>query len=139
MKRLNLLLIILASSTIIVACGISPKKVPDQARTSFEKQYPGVDKVRWTVENGNYEAEFTFKEVETSVLLDPTGKVLETEQEIDPGSLPDSIKNYISEHYPEKNIREAATIVTSEGIKTYEAEIDGKDLIFDPSGNIITK
>jgi hypothetical protein len=75
--------------------------------------------------------------VETSVVIDLKGNLLETEQEIPVNSLPEPITNYIATAYPGKKIAEAAKITDAKGTVTYEAEVGRKDVIFDANGIIV--
>jgi hypothetical protein len=47
------------------------------------------------------------------------------------------VRAYIAKHHAGKKIKEAAEIVDAKGKKTYEAEVGGKDLIFDEKGQFI--
>ena len=51
--------------------------------------------------------------------------------------LPASVRDYVTKHHTGKKIKEAAEIVNAHGKKTYEAEVGGKDLIFDEKGQFI--
>ena len=51
--------------------------------------------------------------------------------------LPASVPLYVKKNMPNAKIKEASIIVDAAGKKTYEAEVNGKDLIFDEKGNFI--
>jgi hypothetical protein len=70
-------------------------------------------------------------------LIDVSGNILETEVEIKIDELPAKAKEYVSKNYAGQKIKETAKITDSKGVVTYEAEIKGKDLIFDSNGNFI--
>ena len=69
--------------------------------------------------------------------MDASGNILETEVEINMDNLPANAKSYISKNYAGQKIKESAKITDSKGAVTYEAEVNGKDLIFDSNGNFI--
>jgi hypothetical protein len=69
--------------------------------------------------------------------MDASANVLETEIEIKPQALPSSVQDYISKNYPGQKIKEAAKITAADGTITYEAEVKGKDLIFDNNGSFV--
>lgn len=112
-------------------------KVPAAVKDAFRKQYPQAVKVEWEAEKGNYEAEFVSNGIRQSVLMDAAGKVLETEVEIKPEQLPEAAQTYLAQNYTGQKIKEAAKITDAKGGITYEAEVKGKDLIFDAAGNFI--
>ncbi|MEC4003399.1 PepSY-like domain-containing protein [Flavobacterium sp. SUN052] len=113
------------------------KNIPAEVKTSFSKQYPLIKKVKWEKENGNYEAGFTEDKIGKSVLLDAKGKILETEAEIPVTTLSKSITDYVSKNYPKQKIKSAAKITDSNKKITFEAEVNGQDLLFDEKGNLI--
>jgi len=62
---------------------------------------------------------------------------METEKEIPVKDLPASCANYILKNYSGATIKEASEITDAKGMKTYEAEIKGKDIVFDANGNFL--
>jgi hypothetical protein len=57
--------------------------------------------------------------------------------EIKIDELPANAKAYVAKHYAGQKIKEAAKITDSKGVVTYEAEVKGKDLIFDNTGKFL--
>ena len=96
--------------------------------------YPGVRGIKWDKEGKNYEAGFTYNGKAMSVVMDATGSILETETTITTAQLPQSVRDYVTRNYKGKKIAEAAEIVDAKGVKTYEAEVGNKDLLFDSNG-----
>ncbi len=137
MKSISVLLaaIIFVSFT---ACGqkIDASKVPAAVKTSFAAKFPGA-KVKWEKEDGKYEAGFTHQGHEMSALFQENGTMEESEMEINVTELPAAISAYITKHHPGVAIKEAAKITRSNGAIQYEAEVKGKDLIFDEKGNFL--
>lgn len=111
--------------------------VPAAAKATVARLYPGVKAVKWEKEAGNYEAGLTHNGKELSLVIDAKGNVLETETTIAVSALPSSVRDYVAKHHAGKKIKEAAEIVTANGRKTYEAEVGGKDLLFDDKGQLI--
>ncbi len=132
---------ILLSAVLAISCikaqKISEKDVPAIVQSALLKQYPNAKKVKWEKENANYEAGFKYNGTENSVLIDNSGNIVETEVVIGIDELPVQIRDYVSKNYPGQKIKEAAKITDAHGIITYEAEIKGRDLIFDISGNYL--
>ncbi|HTN21779.1 MAG TPA: hypothetical protein VL125_14950 [Pelobium sp.] len=73
-------------------------KVPAVVKSSFQKDYPGV-KVKWEKEGTNYEAGFTQKGQETSVVYSPNGISTEKEVEIAVSELPKAVIDYLSQNF----------------------------------------
>lgn len=134
-------LLFLLSTMLIVSASnaqkVPEKKVPQPVRAALQKQYPEAKNVTWEKEDGNYEAGFEKEETEYSVLISGSGSIVEIEIEIDVEALPAKAKEYISQKYYGAKIKEVAKITDSKGGITYEAEVKGKDLIFDNNGNFI--
>jgi hypothetical protein len=137
MKKIIYLSLLLLAVTAVSGQRLCKKNVPVEVKSKFELLYPQVNSVKWTEEEGEFEAEFIDKEVETSVLIDSKGNLLETEQEIPVSTLPEPVTNYLANTYPGKHITEAAKITDANGKITYEAEIVHKDVMFDKDGEFI--
>lgn len=109
--------------------------VPAAVKQAFEKQYPGTQ-AKWDNEDGKYEAGFKYSGHEMSVLYNANGTVDETEMEIPVSQLPAAATSYVTQHKMGK-ISEAAKITKANGEINYEAEVKGKDVIFDAVGNFL--
>lgn len=117
---------------------VNESEIPKEIIESFNANFKGSTVESWDKENnGGYEAEFELNGVESSATFSSEGKLLETEQEIEESSLPNSISEYLKTNYSDKNIDEVAKITTGEGVIKYEVEIEKADLIFDDKGNIL--
>lgn len=110
---------------------------PAAVKAAVMKLYPTAKNVKYDKEDGDYEASFMQNGKNMSVVLDAKGTVKETETTIDVAALPASVRDYVAKHHAGKKIKEAAEIVDAKGKKTYEAEVGGKDLMFDASGQFI--
>ena len=137
MKKLLFLLAAATSVALANAQKVLQRDVPSSVKTSLQKQFPDAKNVKWEKEDRNYEAGFKVKETGYSVLLNASGNVIETEVVISINSLGSQIKEYVAKNYPGHKIKEAAKITDGRGIVTYEAEVNGKDLIFDNAGNFL--
>lgn len=137
MKKLTGMFVAMVIVSFSYAQKIAEKEVPAAVKSAFQKQFPDVKDVDWEKEKGNYEVEFEIKETEYSVLLDASGTILETEMEINVDALPSNVRDYVSKNHAGEKIKETAKISDTKGTITYEAEIKGKDLIFDSNGNFV--
>ncbi len=111
--------------------------VPTAAKTTFAKLYPHATGLKWDKEDGGYEASFTENRKAMSLLFDTKGQLKETETDIAVTELPATVRDYVAKQMPGKKIREAAMIVDAAGVKKYEAEVGGKDLLFSVDGKPI--
>ena len=115
---------------------IDAGKVPTSVKTSFTKQFPGVA-TKWEKENGKYEASFKKDGNTMSALFEKNGTMTESETDIKVSALPAAVLAYVKANYKSKTIKEAAKITKSDGTIMYEAEVDGKDVIFDSNGKFV--
>ena len=113
--------------------------VPQEIRESLKKMYPAAEKIKWQKEEGNIEAEFKINDIETTLLFNESGILIETETEILPADLPVKAKEYIARNFPDKKTKEASKMIDTEGVTYFEAEVDKVDYIFDENGNFFRK
>jgi hypothetical protein len=113
--------------------------VPEPVKATFAQHYTTVRNAKWEKENGNFEAEFENNKVTTSVLIDKAGTLLETETTITASALPKKAQEYLTKNLAGKKVKEAAQIVDVKGVVTFEAEVAGKDYLFDSKGKLIKK
>lgn len=134
MKKL-MMMSTLVASIVFSACAqkLDASKVPAAVKTSFEKQFPGAT-ATWEKEDGKYEADFKQNGNEMSALFETTGIMTESEMEIKETALPATVLTYIKAHYKEKKIKSAAKITKADGSVNYEANVNGKDAIFNANG-----
>jgi hypothetical protein len=137
MKKLILLLAIAGFITQTQAQILNVKKVPETVTAAFNKTYPSVKDVDWSKDGNNYEAKYEADKIGKSVTYDTSGKLIETEVEIETSDLPAPIMEYVKNNYKADKVKEASKITDANGIVTYEAEVKGVDLIFDSKCNFI--
>jgi len=139
MKKLFLLSCLAALSvSSTLAQDIKAKDVPAVVKSAFAKKYPSATKVSWEKEKGNFEANWGGKSGEdTSVQFTPTGDFVEEVNAIAVSKLPTAVSEYVKAHYNGAKIKEAGRVTDAKGTKMFEAEIKGKDLIFDENGKFI--
>ena len=137
-KLLVALLFSATFHTIALAQDLKQKDVPTTVRTAFAKKYPDAKKVSWEKEKGNYEANWGGKSGEdSSVTFTPSANFVEIVVAIPVSQLPASVSPYVKEYYKGAKISEAGKVTDAAGRHMYEAEIKGKDLIFDENGVFI--
>ncbi len=132
MKRLMIFFALMFCSFITQAQTLN---VPDVVKAKFSSLYPTVKSPAWEMEDGMYEASFTFNQVATSVVISAAGEHKQTETAMEPNTLPRMTRYYVMKELSNQPITEACKIVDSKGVVSYEAEVGGKDYLFDADGN----
>lgn len=137
MKKLFVIAFV-CSACSLTACAqkLQEANVPVAAKSAFQKQYPNI-KGGWEKEKENYEVNFQKDGKVMSSVIDKNGTILETETDIKVSALPSSVQTYVKDHYNGAKIKEAAEIVRANGEKNYEAEVGGKDVLFDINGRFL--
>jgi len=115
---------------------LDASKVPAPVKATFAKQYPGVTP-KWEMEDGKYEASFKKGTDAVSAMYEANGTFTESEVDIKVAALPAAVLAYVKEHYKGKTIKEGAKITKADGTVNYEAEVNGKDVIFDMNGKFL--
>jgi len=123
-------------ATIITLSCFAQKDIPAAVQESFKKNFPNVTVKKWEKEDGNFEANFSKDGKTMSATFDAKGAWMETETDIAIKDLPASVSSYVKEHYSGATIKEAAMLKTPKG-DMYEAEVKGKDLLFDMNGKFL--
>ncbi|MBC6989660.1 MULTISPECIES: PepSY-like domain-containing protein [Hymenobacter] len=144
MKKILLPVLLAALSLTAQAQTIPAAKVPAAAVAAFKKAHSNAKEVKWEKEDGNYEAGFKQGKDEMSVVITPTGTLLETETELPVSQLPAPVRTTLASQYSSYKVTEAAKIVTAAtGATTYEAEVSkaGKkrDVLFNADGKEVKK
>jgi hypothetical protein len=138
MKQTLLLAFIVLSLTTTTATAQKVKSadVPAAVKNALLKKYPSASTVTWEKEKRNFEANWGGRSKEdNSVVFTPDGSFVEMVVAIPVSDLPLGVVTYIKAHYPGTKITEAGRVTNAKGGITYEAEVKGKDLIFDQEGN----
>jgi hypothetical protein len=112
--------------------------VPVATKTALMNKYPTAAKVTWEKEKGNYEANWGGKSGEDmSVQFTPDGTFIAQVAAISITALPVAVPVYVKQHYKGAKITEAGKVTDAKGLISYEAEVKGKDLVFDEKGNFL--
>ena len=137
MKQLLMLALVVTTFQVAgYAQKLDASKVPEVVKTAFAKQYPGTV-AKWEKEGNKYEAGFKQNGNSMSVLFQENGTMTESEMDIKISELPATVLAYVKEHYKGKSIKEGAKITKADGTIMYEAEVNGKDVIFDANGKFL--
>ena len=123
-------------SILIITVNCAAQNIPAPVKAAFEKSFPNTVVKKWDKEGSSYEANFSKDAKTMSATFDADGTWKETETDIRVAELPAPVLSYIKSNYKEAGIKEAAIIETPKG-KMYEAEVKGKDLLFDMDGKFL--
>lgn len=139
MFALNKVIIMKATIVAVMAFAslqCKAQETPAVVTSSFSKNFPGVTVKEWDKEDNEYEANFTKDGKKMSASFTADGKLQETETDIKVTELPSSVTKYITANYNGATIKEAA-LIEKDGSKMYEAEVKGKDLLFNVDGKFL--
>ncbi|SDF55584.1 Putative beta-lactamase-inhibitor-like, PepSY-like [Mucilaginibacter pineti] len=141
MKKIILSMVMaVAAVGAVNAQNVKSAMVPAAAKAALLKKYPMAGKATWEKEKANYEANWGGKSGEDmSVQFTPAGEFVEEVVAINPSQLPQGVASYIKQNYKVSKIKEAGKVTDASGLVTYEAEVKGKDLVFDTKGNFLKK
>jgi hypothetical protein len=125
-------------ATGLSAQHVNQSRLPPAVKAAFTTKYAEAVKVTWKIENGNYEANWGGKSGEdSSAKFTPAGQFVEIVTAIPITSLPAQVAGYVKTHYKNARITVAGKGIDASGGIFYEAEVEGKDLMFDLNGNLI--
>lgn len=119
---------------------LKTSQVPASVKAACMKKYPEASKakVAWEKEKGNYEANWGGKSGEdSSATFTPAAAFVELVKAIPVSQLPAAVAQYVKENKKGAKISEAGLVTNADGSTTYEAEVKGKDLIFDKDGKFL--
>lgn len=138
MKKYLLPVVLFFGVKAMYAQRVKASLVPVVVKTALRQQYPAAKGVNWEMEHGNYEANWGGKSGEdNSVVYTPGGDLVEMVTAMPVTELPGPVAVYVRTHYNGARITEAGKVRDAGGKIRYEAEVRGKDLIFDEKGNFL--
>ena len=132
--KVAVVLIITGGLSATMAMAQRKLVVPENVKATFAQEYKNSTGVRWEKEHGTYEASFNSNNQKMSATYDDAGKKLETEVAISLSKLPEKAQKYAN---GKGKVKGAARIVKSDGTVIFEAELQGKDLLFAEDGKFI--
>lgn len=137
-KQLAILLLVGGVLSGTAATAQKVKTAPPAVLSALKAKYPQAGKVTWEKEKGNFEANWGGKSGEDmSVTFTPAGTFVEQVVAIVAAQLPPAAQTYIKTHHPGAKIKETGKVTNASGKISYEAEVQGKDLLFDDKGAFI--
>ncbi|WP_207432338.1 hypothetical protein [Sabulibacter ruber] len=124
-KRLFILLAVAAP-----ALGCSQKltgvQPPSLVQNSLQVKYPAAKMVEWEKEGALYEAEFAINQIEHTVLLDATGRVVMHKQEITSSELPQEVTLGLQRDFP-SHLLDDLEKVEKDGRVYFQVELENNN------------
>ena len=139
-KKMRKIIVLFVLATLVTqaqAQKLMAKDVPKAVVAAFTKEYPSISDIDWSKDGSNYEAGYDSDYGDRSVTYNAAGNLIETEMDIEVSTLPAAVLEYVKKNYANSKVKEASKITDAKGNVTYEAEVKGRDLIFDSNGNFI--
>jgi hypothetical protein len=117
---------------------INADKVPDAVKNSFTTMFGNTLVTEWELEDGNYEATYTLRGVESAALFKKDGGFIQYEWKVNAADVPEAARKYMTTNYPNKKIVDYTRIKNVAGAISYEIDATGEDYFFDSNGNFIS-
>jgi hypothetical protein len=132
MQKILIIAILCVVTVSAKAQKVKSSNVPTAVKSAFATAFPDVKKAHWSMENKtDYEVGFDDAQgKDVSVVISPDGAIKETEVEIAFSELPAAAQSALKG----KKVKETAKITDAKGNVKFEAEVAGKDLLFDVNG-----
>lgn len=122
-KKEDIDLYIRADGTVLkVVDGNKPAAVTEAVKEAFAQKYPGVTVREWEEKMNYFVAEFSINNSEAEAWFTSDGLWVRTETDYR-GTLPEAVKSYITNNYPEASIDDVDLISTPSG-EYYEVELE---------------
>ena len=139
MKKLSIFFLFL-SSGCVSAQDIPQQNVPAVVVNTFQQKFPQQRTVEWELKQGLYEAEFEINNLDHTVYIDSSGKIVRYKKEISVSELPADVNTSIQKNFKGYKIEDIKKIEEGNSI-TYKVELEKKEderkVTFATDGKII--
>jgi len=133
-----MILCLTATTISVSAQKVNESKVPVSVKETFTKAYPSTVG-KWIREDGNFEVSFDKDTKKMTLVIHQNGSLSQTEYAIRKDELPKGAIEYLDANYKGVKIVEMAHILKPSGEIQFEAEVKGKDILFDNNGKFLSK
>jgi SHS2 domain-containing protein len=129
---------------MLFSCGMPIGDPTEEVLKTFQQKYPDVEEVKWNIDkNGMFEAKFKVYGEKYRADFLPTGKWIETENDLKYDHLPKAVRDAIERDFDKDDIEEIEQVVHHEKGIFYDVEFDIKggkmDIEFNAIGQQIGK
>ena len=122
---------------------LKPSQVPNPVRQAFTKQFPAARGVRYASDSQNYSISFLETGKECVATYNSDGKLLETDKEIAPSSLPKLVSSAINKNFAGYTIMTSVKREALDAGVCYETDLKkgdaGYSVRFSEKGEILQK
>jgi hypothetical protein len=139
MKKLLLFVAVVFVAIQVEAQAVKKGDVPDIVVQNLESWYPGVSKVKWEMNDGMYVASFLISKMENEVVISSDGEFSSSEAEINLDQLPEAVRNYLSEHFPDMTFEEIEMEMDARGLVKYSVEAGNMEYEFSADGKLLSQ
>lgn len=142
MSKLSYLLTFLISLSII-GCDneITSSQVPSIVENTFKSHFPNARDVEWETLSADYEVSFELKNIDHDALLDSSGNLLKYKYEIEETELPEIIKSFLEQEYPQEKWDDPELIIDGNS-EYYQLKLDGffndKKIVITSLGKVLS-
>ena len=139
MKKLILLVAVVFVAFQVEAQAVKKNDVPAVVVQSLESWYPGVSKVKWEINDGMYVASFVMNTYENEVVISREGAFSSSESEMSFAELPEPIRTYLTEHFPDATFEDIEMEMDARGFVTYSVESGNTEYEFSADGKLMSQ
>ncbi len=116
---------------------IAESEVPSVVKNAFASEYPEAKEVDWEMKGEDYEVDFEVNNVDFALLIDGSGNIIMSKEEITKEDLPAAVTSGISKNFADLELDEVQK-VEKDGKTYYQVEFDDtfrdKEVVFTANG-----
>ncbi|RXG13226.1 putative PepSY-like beta-lactamase-inhibitor [Leeuwenhoekiella aestuarii] len=142
MKNVKLMLLGLTGITAVHAQDLTPDRVPQAIRASFQQNYAQATDVEWEQEYPGYSVAFEVDRMDHEIWYDKSGAILKSEQELTVDELPQGVHDALLKAHKDFTIEEVEKL-DIKGKITYTVELEKgwfqeREVVVDATGKILS-
>ncbi|GAB2531168.1 PepSY-like domain-containing protein [Rufibacter soli] len=123
MKTMYVTLLVAASTLWGCSQKVTASNLPSLVKSSLQTKFPAATAIEWEKEGQAYEAEFLLGQVEYTALLDSTGQILATKQDLTAADLPETVSQALKRDF-QAYLVEDVEKVERNGQVFYQVELE---------------
>lgn len=133
MKQLFFLLVALFIASTAGAQKATIDNVPDTVANAFKAKFSIAEKVKWFIDDDNYQAEFKVSKVDFTATFNKSGKWLMTEKFIKSSELPKAVRESVLKEFGQLSaytFDAVERVETTEQGTVYQMVIEKGELVY---------
>ncbi len=134
----NIITIVFTLLSVISLNGqiIELVNLPDPVKRAFERGYPTITDVQWSINNNYYNGTYEVDQLKKIVTYDEYGIYIESKGGLLLTELPTPIQDYVNLHGTGDFLKEYYKVLKADGTEYYEVLLNDKKINFDSEGNL---